>query len=538
MNRPRRLRSKRRPADEMPAPVETTGADPLLTGNAELSRNEAARQIRGSSLLLVGRLIALGLTFATQVVLVNALSKTDYGAFAYGLSIVSFGRVAVSLGYEHSLSRFLSIYDEQGSYDKVSGTIAMAVGTITALSGVLFLAIFALQEQLASSLIDDPQAIALLLILVFLAPLEAFDQVFVAIFAVWSRPRLIFFRKYVLTPGLRLIAVLGLVLLGQRATFLAVGYVAAGVVGIVVYASVMVRILKQRGLLAHFRPGALVMPFREVFAFTLPLLATEALYISMNTGSTILLGFYRGTTEVAEYRAVFPAARLNQIVMYSFSTLFLPLAARLYARGDRPGMRETYWGTATWLAVLSFPVFALTGPMAETTTLALFGDRYRDAAALLAILSLGYYFNAALGFNQLTLQTFGRLRYVTLVSIAAAVLNLVLGFLLVPSWGAMGVAVSNCVTLCAKNIANQAGLGRGIGGGLTEWRHVRGYAVIVGAGLILWAVQATTSLSFAVGLGISALLSVVVLLLNRRLMSIDQTFPELARVPLLRRLLS
>ena len=70
--------------------------------------------------------------------------------------------------------------------------------------------------------------------------------------------------------------------------------------------------------------------------------------------------------------------------------LFTPLAARLFARGDRAGIRELYWRTAAWMAVFSFPVFALTFVCAHELTVALFGERYASSAPVLALLALGY----------------------------------------------------------------------------------------------------------------------------------------------------
>jgi len=80
------------------------------------------------------------------------------------------------------------------------------------------------------------------------------------------------------------------------------------------------------------------------------------------------------------------------------------MASRLFARGDHAALRADYWRTAAFLAVASFPVFAMTGPFASTTTVFLFGQRYEDSAVILAVMSAGYYLNSALGFNMVTLQ--------------------------------------------------------------------------------------------------------------------------------------
>src|SRR5439155_15086346 len=102
------------------------------------------QQIRGSSVLLVGRVLAMLLSGLTQVVIVRHLSKLDYGAFAYALSIAMFAHRLVSVGHGLCTTRFLSIYDERREYDKVFGTIAMVLGTVTAAGLVLLgaLAVF------------------------------------------------------------------------------------------------------------------------------------------------------------------------------------------------------------------------------------------------------------------------------------------------------------------------------------------------------------------------------------------------------------
>jgi O-antigen/teichoic acid export membrane protein len=498
--------------------------------------SEATDQIRGSTVFFAGRMLSLALNLATQVLIVRALSKADYGAFAYALAFVSAARTIVSLGHHQALTRFLALYDEERRYDKLFGTIVMETGTVLAGGVVLFLAVLGLRDTLTGTLVDDPDAIALLVILVLLAPLEALDRMFEGAFAVFARPRAIFVRKYVLTPGLRL-AVVAFVLLGDASVeFLAAGYVITGAIGVAVYTFLLVGVLRRRGLLAQFSFRKMTMPVREIFGFALPLLSTELVALSMTTVSVALLGFYRDTEAVALYRAIFPAARLNQLVFFTFILLFVPLATRMFSRGDREGMRFTYWQTAAWLAVFTFPIFALTGPLAEPTTVTLFGDRYEDSAPLLAILACGYYFNAALGFNAMTLQIYGRLRYVLGVNAVTAVLNVALSLALIPEYGATGVAIANGAALVCQNLLFQAGLGRGIGVPLFEWRYFRLYAVIVAAAGALAAVQLLIEPPVVVAVALAIVASLAVLILNRGLLELDATFPELRKIPFLARL--
>jgi O-antigen/teichoic acid export membrane protein len=500
---------------------------------------EQAQHVRGSVLLVVGRLSSLLFTVATQVVLVRALTLTEYGAFAYALAITSACRLLLSLGQGQSLSRFVTIFEEQRDYGRLLGSVLLAVATILGTTAVLVAVTVTAGDQLLGGVGDDePQAGTVLLVLICLAPLEALDQVVISLFAAFSKARSIFVRKYLLTPGLRLAVVLLLVLLGQDVTFLAVGYVAAGVVGMAVYAVLLVRVMRERGLLHQMSIRRIVVPFRTVSAFSTAMLSTELVNLSMNTGSVVVLAAFHGAAEVAGYRAVFPAARLNQLVFASFLLLYLPLASRFFARADRAGMRQAYWQTALFVAVLTFPVFAMTVPFAEVTTVTLFGERYADSAVVLALLATGYYVNAALGFNSATLQVFGRLRFVVGISASAAVLNLALSLALIPPFGMVGVAVANCATLLAQNASYQWGLRSTLGTSWLDRGYVRPYALVLLAAAALLLVRALVTPSVVVAIGCAVVASVAVVLSTRRWLQLASFFPELRRVPLLRRLVA
>jgi O-antigen/teichoic acid export membrane protein len=514
----------------MKAPVSTKPPT-----EPDLAPGEAAtkKQIRGSSLLLAGRFLSLGINFAVQIMVVRYLSKADYGAFAYALSLVSFGASIATFGLDRSITRFVPIYDEQGEYRKLFGTIVLAAGAVTSIGILTLVLVYSLQGVLAGSLVNDDRAISILLILVLLAPLQALDGLMMGMFAVFSRPRAIFFRKYVLTPGLRLIVVLLLILGGQSVFFLAAGYVATAAFGVALYSVLLHRLLRSEGLLDRLREGGIQIPAREVLGFTIPLLTSDLVYMTMNTSDVILLGHFGGTEDVAAFRVIGPTAHLNQLVMTSFTLLFTPLAARMFARHDREGINQLYWQTAIWIAVLSFPAFALTFSLAEPVTVTLFGERYESSAVYLSLLSLGFYFNAALGFNGLTLKVYGRLKYIVTINILAALVNIGVNIILIPRYGPLGAAIGTCGTLIAHNILKQAGL-RLTGVGLFRRADLRVYVTIVVAAGVLLVLQLAVSPPALVAFVLAALASLVVVALSRRSLRAAQTFPELMRFRLMR----
>jgi O-antigen/teichoic acid export membrane protein len=531
------------------SPDSLVGVEPTAT----TAPTSARSQIRGSSLLLVGRAAAMAVNFLVQVLTVRYLTKADYGAFAYALAIVDLGQTAATFGLDRTITRFLSIDDEQRRYDRLFGTLVFSVGTILSLGLAVIVLVIGLQGLAPGALVGDANGAILLTILIVLAPIQALDSVLTGVLSVFASPRSIFLRRFVVAPGLKL-AVIALLILGQAGVdFLAWGYVAAGLIGLLVYGVLLTRLLRVRGLLARFRWRMLDMPVRELVLFTIPLLTSDLVYIVLNTSDAVLLGWFRGADDVAAFRVVIPAAGLNQLVFSSFTLLFVPAAARLYARNDREGVRDLYWQTAIWMAVFTFPLFALTFSLAGDVTRTLYGDRYAGSALFLAMLSFAYYFNTALGFNGLTLRVYGAMRSIVLINIAAAVLNLALNLILIPLYGPLGAAIGTSTSLIIHNVLKQIGLNRTTGISLFDGAYVRVYAVIAAAAATLLLVQAALApfrgsvsvgaiffdvdLVFIAELGLAGIVSVAVFGLTRDELRIGQTFPELLRLPFARRIL-
>jgi O-antigen/teichoic acid export membrane protein len=515
----------------MTSPREDAG--PTLAAD---DSEETSRHLRGSTLLTGGRGISLLINFAVQVLIVRYLSKEGFGAFAYALSIVAIGESVVTLGLDRAITRFVPIYEERRQYDRLFGTVVLSFGTVIGLGIAFVVVVIGLQDWLAGSLSGGPEAATVLVILAALAPIQAYDGLLIGMFAVFGDAWAVFVRKHLLGPLLKLAAVGLLIASGSDVEVLAAGYVVAGLILVVVYSVILWRLLVRRGLIDHLRSSGIVIPAREVLGFALPLLSSDLVFVVLAASDVILLDYFHNEVEVAAFRVIHQPAALNQVVFTSFALLFTPLASRFFAREDRAGINRLYWRTAMWLAVFSFPIFAVTFSLAEPLTVFLYEERYRDSATYLALLSFGYYFNVALGFNGLTLKVVGRLRYIVSLNLAAAGTNVVLNLLLIPQYGALGAAVGTTATLVVHNVLKQAGLRLSTGISVFEPASLRVYVVIVVAVIFLALVAGLADLPLAVHVGLVALATIAVILLNRDALRVGDTFPVLLRSALGRRL--
>ena len=516
-------------------PSSIDDGDGAMSVVTDAGRDANRNQIRGSSLLLIGRMIGLALDFVTQVLIVRYLEKTEYGAFALALSIVAIGTTVSLLGLERTVGRFAPIYQEKGDLGRMWGTIAVVIGTVVTMGLAVIIAVYAFQGAIGG-VVDNDLALAILLLMVVLAPLQALDSVLTALFATFGSARSIFFRRYVLAPVLELSIVAVLIASGSDVRTLALGYVAAAAIGIAIYTFVLLRMLQRQGLLAELRRDTLRLPTREIFMFSVPLLASDLVVVLRGSLTIILIEVLRSTGEVAEYRAVLPLAVQNLFVATSFRFIFTPGASRLFARGDRVALNDLYWQTAAWIAILSFPLFALCIGFAEPLTVLLFGDQYRGAGVVLTILCVGYYVNGSMGFNSLVLRVFNRVRYLVIADLVAAVLNIVAAVLLIQRFGPVGAAIATTGTFILQNVVYQWGLKTQTWVAALDRRYVRPYASIVIGAIVVVAVALPLRPPLIAGVVLVGLVSLAVFGLNRHSLQIVDTYPELGRFRLMRRI--
>lgn len=493
--------------------------------------------VRGSALLFVGQLVSISVKFITQIFIVRHLAKGEYGAFAYALTIVELGVILALLALENAARRFIPIYDEEKDYGSLFGLMILSVITIGCVGVSLVLAVILLQEYMLGTVVSDPLSLSLLLALIALLPFQALDRWIESVFASFSSVRSIFFRRYLLLPGLQLLTIFIVIAADLNVYWLAAGYLLIGAFGTTLYASMLVSLLRKKGLLRHFRWEDLRFRLRATFGFSLPLFVTGLVYIARSQLIIIILELYHGTTAVADYRVVQPAVNLNNLVYTSFAFMYLPIVARLFARDDGRGISEAYWRTAAWISIATFPIFLVTFSLAQPVVSLLYPEEYAGSAVIMSILSLGMYVNAVMGFNKDTLRVYHRLRYLLFADAAIMVLTLALSVLAIPQYGTLGAAVVFTTVFILNNVLFHIGLASLTPVKLFDWNYLRIYIMIFAGATGLAVVQAVWSPPLLVGLALAAVLSLLLLRLNASILQIGDTFPELLKVPALGKLL-
>ena len=498
--------------------------------------SESRQQIRGSFLLLVGRFAALFVNLLTQVLAVRYLIQADYGAFAFALSAVELVGYVSMLGLNKACSRFLPIFHEREDHAGALGTLIISVTTVLGISLLVAIGLVAGQEILAEHLVSSKLSLTLLLTLIALAPIEALDFIFEAFFSAFGKVRVVFFRQYVLRPGLKLAAVVSVLLLGASVQTLAYCYLAAGAIGFLYYVPSLLRVLRQQELVGHSRARQVRLPLKELWCFSGPLLTSHLVFLCQGSVAILFLEALSGNIAVGEFRAVLPFARLNIIALTCFSLLFTPLACRLLSRHQEAQIDGLYWDSVAWIAVMTFPIFALTTVFSDTLTVLVLGEEYASASGVMTLLAAGFFVEAALGLSAHTLRVYARIRYLVLSDLTASLTGVVLLFVLIPRYGTMGAALATASFMVVGHVLYACFAHFTTDVGTLAPRGLKIYASTILAAAALVALDQLLRPHWTSALPLIAVVWLGLAVANRRDLAVQRVCPEIARIPLLWRL--
>ena len=387
------------------------------------------RMARNAGLLTIARAASLGLNFVVWVHLARVLAPERFGVLGFGLALVGYFVLVVTLGIDMVGIREIA---------RDRSRVAELVADVVSLRLLLGLAAGAGYLVTVWVLPQPPLYRVVLTALGLHVLVRAFqlDWVFVAVEEVSVVAWREFMASVLMTAGVLLFV------RSPEAVVLAALFVTGAPLAST--AAMWVRYRADFGPVRLWRRQA---NWGSILRPALPL-AASALMIEVYTNlDRLMLEAFRPTAEVGWYTAAYKAATFGLVPTTVLYAVFFPFLSS--ALGDPAEMAARGRTYARALYAFGAPV-ALAAPFLATPAMTLvFGDAYAVAGPALALLlaNVGVmYLNMSLGTPLMAwdLQT----PYMWTV-VAGGVANVILNVLLIPSYGMEGAAVA---TLASESV--------------------------------------------------------------------------------------
>lgn len=368
--------------------------------------------------------------------IVKMLGTAEYGVWVQTLALLEMASAVVGANLHHPLVRFLSESPERGR--RIYGTLLAAT---VAAGAVGVLLILAAAEQVSRFALGDDahawevRAGALLLLCynVRLFNLNAYRALGRmkerAAFEVASTFGQLLGISILLWSGYRLVGVFAFMCAWEAAFAVALSTHVGRLVGI-----------------GRF-DGKLL---KDALRYALPLLPAGLSIWMLDRSDRLVIGHFLGPKSVGVYSANYALAGLLMLFQTPLQVTLLPKVSALW-RGERA--EAVRYVSLSNKLFLTFAIpFVVAAPLVARPLLSKLGNEEIGAAGglLTFLIAAGI---LAWGVSVMLTQIFYGARRtlpVGIVTVAAALLNLLLNFLLVPAWGVSGAAFATLVSYAAS----------------------------------------------------------------------------------------
>lgn len=395
---------------------------------------------KGAAIVFAGTLTFFFFEFITRVVIARNTTQSDYGTFSIGLVLLNLLVLLSCLGLHVGSTRYIAYYRGKEDFGKVKGVIFSAVQISLIASMISFLVFFFFSDFLASILhLQQPSILRIFAIAI---PFSVSIEILAAIFRGFDRMQeKVYFRDF-LPSVLKLVFIIPVIIFGYSFLELVYTYIT----GIVVASLAFVAYTAKK--LPVDMKGSEPMG-KELLRFSLPLFSANALTIIVMQTDTLMLGYFETPDVVGLYNAAHPLSQLIRIFMISLFFIYVPITSQLYAKKNLDEMRMNYMILTKWTVFATLPLFLIIFLFPEVVLNIFFGSAYVQGSVVLTlrILAFGMFLHVFFGPNAATLIVMGKSRLHLINNLAAAILNVTLNLLLIPTYGIIGAAFASAISI-------------------------------------------------------------------------------------------
>ena len=425
--------------------------DPL---REESLSKEAAADIRtvakGGAVQIAGQLSQRGLSFVFTAVALEFLDKAGYGLYRQIAQLLTIAAQLALAGFNYASMRFITRARARDEPGGVWGAAQVGISGALVGSIVVGIAGYFGAELVARGFADTGDQVPLFVQLFRLGllyvPLFALMQVLRYCTQAYKTMVPSVVAGTIVQPAARFI-------IGVAA--LLAGFSLAGTISSLVVSTGIGALAAGFYLLRMLTPEErAAKPVREIGSmtrFALPQAGASMFGVQSLGLGILVLGAFSTDPQVALFAVALSLQGSGTVFLGGIVNIWAPVVSDLYERGEIARLDSLYKTINRWTATFSFPVFAVLILEGDLLTRTFFPKAFPGAVAVVAVLALGNFFYTGTGPTGYVISMTGRPGVNFVNSVIAVGLYVILGFLIVPDHGALGMAIVDAIVTASVN---------------------------------------------------------------------------------------
>jgi O-antigen/teichoic acid export membrane protein len=426
---------------------------------------------------LFGNIAKKALAYGFLVVATRLVAPDRFGVYVWALSILTLAYQWSNLNIYRSISYFVPQHEERGD----SAGQGAALFKITVLSlipvSVVGVGIYWQAERIVT-LLGRPEAAPVIVLLLPAFWILMVKDLLTELFRGLERVRYVVYVQSFCYPAVHLLSLVVFVYLFEPTVALALAFTVSWGAGLVLTGVLFGRL--NVPLVSRRDAGPSV---REIFSYSLPLMAGGALGDFITQMDIILLGILLGTDDPAFFRIALSVASLSVVFPSMFKSIAKPLFSRLEVAEGNERVKSLYLTSSRWGLLASVPVMVYLFAVPEAFVNVLFEEKYGLAATVVPVLVVARVFPTLSGYSGSLLNGSGHTRLLFVRIALQFGINLVLDLILIPGLGILGAAIGSLTAVVIGSLFEIGAVKYLHGVQITSWTHWSG----LGSGVLAFA---------------------------------------------------
>jgi O-antigen/teichoic acid export membrane protein len=414
--------------------------------SASEMKSEISQTAGSAAYVSIGNIGGSILKYGSNLLIQRGFGAAAFGLYTLAMSVATLILAIFNLGLDDAMLRYIAIYRAKKQMASMRGLVLFCTG-IAGLSGILGAIVMVYTAPFLATVKHSPELAPLLVLMAPMVPLLCLQTV-------WSSglQGLKEFKWRVLLQRI-LMPLLFILLLIVTAIFFHT--LIAIVIATVIYglaSTVLSFYIFFKRISTMLKPGAEKYEVRDWLGFAAPNFLTSIVDTVLSSIDTLLLAFFAiSNVAIGQYAASMKISGFIAMPLVSFGAMFAPMIAELHSQGEHQKLEAMFHIVTKWTITFSLPIFGI-ATLFSVSLLGISGPQFVAAWPLVIAFSVGSMINVGTGLVGYILLMTGHTKISFLNSLVAVIVDVILGIILTPRYGAMGVAIATGAAVSVVNI--------------------------------------------------------------------------------------
>ncbi len=412
-----------------------------------MSNSDLDRIAAGAGIIFTGIIISKIIAYLYRLVIAR-IGINEYGLFSLGLGIIGILSSVTFLGLHRGVLRQISYYRGKEDFERIKGIITYGLKITFTISLILGILLFLLSDFISINYFHNIDLSIILKILSVTLPLNVLNEILFNVFLGFQRVKYMVISKNIVLNSSRLLLTLIFLMFSISIIGISIIYVLSFLISLILSFYFLERnvfpILRSKIKTTYMG--------KELFSFSWPLIFSGFAMLIMGWTDTIMLGFFKTVREVGLYNTALPTAQILYTIPQGLTFLVVPTLTYLLSKKEMDEFKNVYISTTKWVFMLNIVLLSLFILFPYEIISILFGSEYASASTALIILSIGFFINYTIIFTGHMPVIQNRPKLDLLNSSTAALFNIILNIILIPSFGIIGAAIATSISFFILSI--------------------------------------------------------------------------------------